>query len=530
MIAVTFNGQAYSVPANLEAKNGWGTPLSNYLVALASGSLQRNGGNQSLGAELNLGATYGVVLAYVKSASSNIASVGLVRLAKTDVIGFRNNANTNDLTLGITGTDRLVFASDNVVTATSTDTLTNKSINAATNTITGLAKTDVGLSNVDNTSDATKNAAVATLTNKTLTSPVINTPTGIVKGDVGLSNVDNTSDVNKPISTATATALALKANLASPTFTGTVVLPSAQVLTSPVLNTSVSGTAVLNENNMASNSTTQVATQASIKAYVDSAVSAAGNVAYSPKSADYTVTTVDAIRTIGMTTGATTRTILLPAAASSTNRILTVVKVDSGVGTVIVDANASELINGQLTKVLTKQYEIVTLQCDGAGWALMDLGLATATAAGLVSLPDSAVMCDTGNGYGSTNARIRRFTNNTVTGTAITYADSATLGASFTINVTGIYCLTWTDRSNATANAVMGFGINSSVTLDIDAQVTAAQMRGITTLTSTNTNYTTSMTLRLTAADVIRAQTDAAAQPNSANATVQFSVVLISKT
>lgn len=74
----------------------------------------------------------------------------------------------------------------------------------------GVTKTQVGLSNVDNTSDSTKNAATATLTNKTLTSPVINTPTGIVKGDVGLGNVDNTSDVNKPISTAQQTALDLK--------------------------------------------------------------------------------------------------------------------------------------------------------------------------------------------------------------------------------------------------------------------------------------------------------------------------------
>lgn len=38
----------------------------------------------------------------------------------------------------------------------------------------GIAKGDVGLGNVDNTSDATKNSAVATLTNKTLTSPAIN--------------------------------------------------------------------------------------------------------------------------------------------------------------------------------------------------------------------------------------------------------------------------------------------------------------------------------------------------------------------
>ena len=44
----------------------------------------------------------------------------------------------------------------------------------------------------------------------------------LVKGDVGLGNVDNTSDVNKPVSTAQQTALNLKAPLASPTFTGTV--------------------------------------------------------------------------------------------------------------------------------------------------------------------------------------------------------------------------------------------------------------------------------------------------------------------
>ncbi len=42
------------------------------------------------------------------------------------------------------------------------------------------------------------------------------------KSDVGLANVDNTSDANKPVSTAQQTALNLKANLASPTFTGTV--------------------------------------------------------------------------------------------------------------------------------------------------------------------------------------------------------------------------------------------------------------------------------------------------------------------
>lgn len=66
-----------------------------------------------------------------------------------------------------------------------------------------LTKSDIGLSNVDNTSDATKNSATATLTNKTLTTPVINSPTGLVKGDVGLGSVDNTADAAKNVLTAT---------------------------------------------------------------------------------------------------------------------------------------------------------------------------------------------------------------------------------------------------------------------------------------------------------------------------------------
>jgi hypothetical protein len=47
--------------------------------------------------------------------------------------------------------------------------------------------------------------AAQTLTNKTLTAPVINNPTGIVKADVGLGNVDNTSDATKNSATATLT-------------------------------------------------------------------------------------------------------------------------------------------------------------------------------------------------------------------------------------------------------------------------------------------------------------------------------------
>lgn len=54
---------------------------------------------------------------------------------------------------------------------------------------------------------------------------------GISKSMVGLGNVDNTSDANKPVSTAAQAALDLKANLASPTLTGTPAAPTAPVNT-----------------------------------------------------------------------------------------------------------------------------------------------------------------------------------------------------------------------------------------------------------------------------------------------------------
>lgn len=79
-----------------------------------------------------------------------------------------------------------------------------------------LAKTDVGLSNVDNTADADKPLSTAAATalgskvdaarkvaGKPLTADVT-----LVKADVGLAKVDNTTDLEKPVSAAQANAIA----------------------------------------------------------------------------------------------------------------------------------------------------------------------------------------------------------------------------------------------------------------------------------------------------------------------------------
>jgi hypothetical protein len=69
-----------------------------------------------------------------------------------------------------------------------------------------------------------------------------------------------------------------------------------------------------------------------------------------------------------VTAGASDKTRTLPAVASSANVILTIKKVDSGAGNVIVDGNASETIDGGLTYSLVNQYQFVRLLCDGAAW------------------------------------------------------------------------------------------------------------------------------------------------------------------
>jgi len=147
------------------------------------------------------------------------------------------------------GSGNVTVSGDLTVSGTTT-TINSTTINATTGIVfegatanafeTTLTVTDPTADRTVTFQDATGTVVLRdstdTLTNKTLTSPVINTPTGITKSDVGLANVDNTTDANKPVSTATQTALDLKAPLANPTFTGTVTLPSGTVTSTMILD------------------------------------------------------------------------------------------------------------------------------------------------------------------------------------------------------------------------------------------------------------------------------------------------------
>jgi len=73
----------------------------------------------------------------------------------------------------------------------------------------------------------------------------------------------------------------------------------------------------------------------------------------------------------------------------------------------------------------------------------------------------SMVRLNTAKGYGSTNTCILRFLNTVSNqGADVTYADSATLGGSFTINAPGVYAVVFTWAS--TTSAVFGLSLNST--------------------------------------------------------------------
>ena len=61
-------------------------------------------------------------------------------------------------------------------------------------------------------------------------------------------------------------------------------------------------------------------------------------------------------------------TVALPAAATSSGRMLVIKKIDASANVVVIDANASETIDGALTVSIAARYNSFTLHCDGSAW------------------------------------------------------------------------------------------------------------------------------------------------------------------
>lgn len=119
-----FNGVTYPIPSQGQLPP-WGTALDRYLVALGTYALAPSGGNFTLTANVNFGATYGLLAAYF-SGRGTVATAGLLRLSKTDLIEWRNNGGGGNNVLGTDSSDNLVY--NGVVVPTGLATLADGKI------------------------------------------------------------------------------------------------------------------------------------------------------------------------------------------------------------------------------------------------------------------------------------------------------------------------------------------------------------------------------------------------------------------
>ena len=171
-----------------------------------------------------------------------------------------------------------------VLVREATQTLTNKTLTTPTITsgvfntaVSGTAVLDEDNMASDSATKVATQQSIVAYTDSIIGTLPVNTDSGnisigtgsetlTIAGGTGIDSVGSgnslTLNINSTVATLVGTETFTNKTLTSPT------------LTSAVLNTSVSGSAVLDEDNMASDSATKVATQQSIKAYVDDSIDA----------------------------------------------------------------------------------------------------------------------------------------------------------------------------------------------------------------------------------------------------------------
>ena len=151
---------------------------------------------------------------------------------------------------------------------------------------------------------------------------------------------------------------------------------------------------------------------------------------------------------------------------------------------------------------------ILSNQATAGTWASAPTEVTLHSTAGEMTEDFSEVLLSEGNGHGSTNDRIRRFSTLSIEGAAMSVTQSATDGDSVTINESGVYSIVYADYR---AGGSSGFGVSlnsNQLTTSISA-ITLADRLTNSTIASGEL-VTTSITRRLNSGDVLRAHTNGA--------------------
>lgn len=140
-----------------------------------------------------------------------------------------------------------------------------------------------------------------------------------------------------------------------------------KTLTNPVLNGNLSGTAILDEDDMASNSNTKVPTQQSVKAYSDNSVIAAVSLPVSTKTGAYNITAADGVILGDTTSGSFAVT--LPTAVGIVRPFH--VKKIAAANTLTINTTSSQTIDGGTSIAITALDESITVVSDNTNWRII---------------------------------------------------------------------------------------------------------------------------------------------------------------
>jgi len=176
------------------------------------------------------------------------------------------NADRDEIIAGVNSIDNTQIASDAAI-AYSKLNLTGSIVNADISATAAIAYSKLNLAGSIVDADISSSAAIS-YSKLNLTGNIVNADisdsAAIAYSKLNLTGAIQDSDLAGSISPSKISGTAV-------TLSGTETL-SNKTLSSPVINGSVSGSAIKDEDNMASNSATALATQQSIKAYVDNKV------------------------------------------------------------------------------------------------------------------------------------------------------------------------------------------------------------------------------------------------------------------